>query len=227
MAILLKEVVPWGRSLEEYVQMFALTPDDFQLRILDCAGGPASFNAEMTKMGHNVVSCDPLYQFTAAEIARRIQATYPIIIKGVQETREQFVWNAITSPENLGEIRMAAMNRFIADFPLGVTASRYVTDALPTLSFASSAFDLALCSHFLFSYSNLGADFHQAAVLELCRVAKEVRIFPLLVNFSNEISPWLEPAIAHLQNHGYTTEIVQVAYEFQKGGNQLLRIYQN
>lgn len=221
----LKKAVPWGRSLEEYVQMFALTPEDCQRRILDCAGGPASFNAQMTTKGYNVVSCDPLYHFTAAEIAQRIQETYPIIIQGVQETRDQFVWTSITSPAQLGEIRMAAMNQFITDFPLGLAARRYVTDALPSLSFDTKQFDLALCSHFLFSYSDLGEDFHQASILELCRIAKEVRIFPLLVNFSNQTSPWLQPTIKYLQSQGYQTEIMQVAYEFQKGGNQLLRIY--
>lgn len=225
MTIELKYAVPWGRSCAEYVQMFALTPQDLQRRILDCAGGPASFNAEMTQNGHHVVSCDPLYHFSATEIAQRIQETYLIVIEGVRETRDQFVWTSITSPEQLGEIRMTAMNRFLADLPSGVAAARYVTDALPSLSFDSDAFDLALCSHFLFCYSDLGEDFHQASVLELCRVAKEVRIFPLLMNFSHQTSPWLNPVVNHLHNQGYITEIIQVSYEFQKGGNQLLRIY--
>nr|WP_155707366.1 SAM-dependent methyltransferase [Gloeocapsopsis dulcis] len=206
--------------------MFGLTLDDFKLRILDCAGGPASFNAEMTKRGYSVVSCDPIYQFTDTEIAQRIQETYPVILKGVQETRDRLVWQDIESPEQLGEIRMAAMRQFLDDFPAGVAAGRYITAELPNLPFDSGKFDLALCAHLLFTYSEqFSLEFHLKSVLELCRVAKEVRIFPLLVNFSNDVSPWLEPVMNHLQNQGYTTEIKQVAYEFQKGGNQLLRVY--
>jgi hypothetical protein len=223
----LENVVPWGRSLPEYIKMFDLTSDDFELSILDCAGGPASFNAEMTKRGCSVVSCDPIYQFTNTEIAQRIQETYPVILKGVQETCDHLVWRDIESPEELGKIRMAAMRQFLDDFPSGVAAKRYITAELPNLPFNSEEFDLALCAHLLFTYSEqFSLDFHLKSVLELCRVAKEVRIFPLLMNFSNDISPWLEPVMNHLQNHGYITEIRQVTYEFQKGGNQLLRVYQ-
>ncbi|PPS42204.1 SAM-dependent methyltransferase [Chroococcidiopsis sp. TS-821] len=226
MAFQLENVVPWGRSLPEYIKMFDLTSDDFKLRILDCAGGPASFNAEMTKRGYSVVSCDPLYQFSSAEIAQRIQKTYPVILQGVRETRDHLVWRDIASPEQLGEIRMAAMRQFLDDFPVGVAAGRYITAKLPSLPFNLGEFDLALCAHLLFTYSEqFSLEFHLQSVLELCRVAKEVRIFPLLVNFSNDVSPWVEPVMNHLQNQGYTTEIKQVAYEFQKGGNQLLRVY--
>jgi hypothetical protein len=45
--------------------MFALTPRDLRGSILDCAAGPASFNAEATAAGHHVVSCDPLYRLAA------------------------------------------------------------------------------------------------------------------------------------------------------------------
>ena len=45
--------------------------------------------------------------------------------------------------------------------------------------FADREFDLALCSHLLFLYSEqLTADFHLASIRELCRVAGEVRVFP-------------------------------------------------
>ena len=87
MGFKLENVVPWGRSLEEYIRMFNLTADDLRLKILDCAGGPASFNVEMTRKGYNVISCDPIYQFSVDEIAQRIQETYQTIIDGVKVTR--------------------------------------------------------------------------------------------------------------------------------------------
>ncbi len=69
------EVFPWGRSEAEYVRMFALTPGDLSGSILDCAAGPASFNAELSAAGHSVTSCDPLYSLTTHEIRSRIDAS--------------------------------------------------------------------------------------------------------------------------------------------------------
>ena len=56
----LNRVVPWGRSFEEYRRMFALSDADLQLKILGCADGPASFNAEASRLGHSVISIDPI-----------------------------------------------------------------------------------------------------------------------------------------------------------------------
>lgn len=225
MSFKLESVVPWGRSLEEYIRMFNLTADDLRLKILDCAGGPASFNVEMTRQGYNVISCDPIYQFSVDEIAQRIQETYQTIIDGVKVTREYFVWQDIQSPEHLGQIRMAAMQQFLEDLPLGIQQGRYILGELPMLTFDTKQFDLALCSHFLFTYSDLlSQDFHLASIQELCRVAGEVRIFPLLNNYSQEVSPLLPSVMKELAAQGYNLEIKQVSYEFQKGGNQMLRV---
>lgn len=56
MGFTLDQVVPWGRSYEEYLAMFALTEADLHKRILGCGDGPASFNAELTKRGGKVIS---------------------------------------------------------------------------------------------------------------------------------------------------------------------------
>jgi hypothetical protein len=224
MGFKLENVIPWGRSMEEYVKMFDLTPEELKLNILDCAGGPASFNAEMTLQGYKVISCDPVYEFTAHEINRRIQDTYEIVIQRVKANQEDYIWQTIQSPEHLGAIRLTAMRQFLADFPLGIIAGRYVKYELPVLPFAKNQFDLALCSHLLFTYSDhLSQEFHLASILEMCRVAKEIRIFPLL-NISGETSPWLKPVMNELQERGYSVEIKQVTYEFQKNGNQILRV---
>ncbi|MBD0347475.1 MAG: SAM-dependent methyltransferase [Coleofasciculus sp. Co-bin14] len=225
MGLKLEQVVPWGRSLEEYSRMFDLTENDIQGQILDCAAGPASFNAQMTRQGHNVISCDPLYQFSVTEIARRIEETYPIIINGLIANQDKYVWQDIQSPTQLGKIRMAAMQQFLEDFPLGLQQGRYRTNELPTLPFDASRFDLALCSHFLFTYSDhFSMAFHLEAIMEMCRVAKQVRIFPLL-NISGEPSPFVEPVAEELEKQGYTVQLKQVPYEFQKGGNQVLQVH--
>ncbi|MFE4106363.1 SAM-dependent methyltransferase [Almyronema epifaneia] len=227
MGLHLEQVVPWGRSLAEYTGMFALGTAELNQKLLDCGGGPASFNAELTQQGGHVVSCDPIYQFTKAEIAQQIRATYGVILNGVRQHLDCYVWREIPSPEALGKVRMTAMKQFLADFETGLQANRYQVAALPHLPFANQTFELALCSHLLFTYTQqLSLNFHVSALAELCRVATEVRIFPLL-QLSGEPSPHLAAAIAQCQLWGLDTEIVTVPYEFQRGGNQMLRIRQS
>jgi hypothetical protein len=193
-------------------------------RILGCADGPASFNAEMTRRGHHVVSCDPLYQFTREQIQARIDATYHTVMEQTRRNQDRFVWNAIASPEALGEVRMSAMRDFLSDYDAGKRDGRYIAAELPDLPFAPGTFDLALCSHFLFLYSdNFSLDFHQRAIDALCRVAREVRIFPVL-NYNAETSPHLIPVRQYLAESGRHAFIETVPYEFQRGGNQMLRI---
>ena len=112
MGIQLDTVVPWGRSYDEYVAMFDLDRRALGSRILGVGDGPASFNAAATARGHRVVSCDPIYAFTPAQIRRRIDETYPTIIDGCRQHRDTFVWTRITSPDHLGRIRLAAMEAF-------------------------------------------------------------------------------------------------------------------
>jgi hypothetical protein len=52
MPFTLDQIVPWGRSFDEYVRMFSLTPDDLDKNILGCGDGPASFNAAIRCCGH-------------------------------------------------------------------------------------------------------------------------------------------------------------------------------
>lgn len=221
----LEKVIPWGRNFDEYTAMFDLKPEIIEQKIIDCASGPASFNCEMNRQGYRVISCDPIYEFSAQEIARRIEETYATVVNRLRENSENYVWQNIKNPEHLGEVRMAAMQQFLADFPTGIQEGRYLTAELPELPFNKGEFDLALCSHFLFSYTDhLSEEFHLQSILELCRVAKEVRIFPLL-KLSGEPSPFLLVALSFLLKQGYQVEIKQVAYEFQKGGNQILRVW--
>lgn len=149
----LDQVVPWGRSFDEYQRMFALSTGDLGRRILGCGDGPAAFNAEATRRGAHVLSCDPLYRYTRAQIAERIEATAPEVLAQTRRNAEEFVWGTpIASVEALGEVRMGAMREFLADYDAGKAAGRYVEAELPSLPFPDGAFDLALCSHFLFLY---------------------------------------------------------------------------
>ncbi|MHB8368986.1 MAG: hypothetical protein ACYDBP_04740 [Leptospirales bacterium] len=99
MSFSLNEVVPWGRSFEEYVSMFSLSREDLAQDILGCADGPASFNTRLTKRGGRIVSVDPIYQFSRDEIERRIQETYGTVLEQTRKNAHEFVWKSIGSVE--------------------------------------------------------------------------------------------------------------------------------
>lgn len=224
MAFTLDKVVPWGRSYEEYAAMFALTERELRGRFLGCGDGPAGFNAVLTRRGGSVVSVDPLYQFSADEIRRRIAETSQEVLEQTRRNRHEFVWRSISSVEELGRVRLAAMEEFLADFPAGLKAGRYVVGSLPELPFKDGAFDIALCSHFLFLYSaHLPLEFHVESVKELCRVAGEARIFPIL-ELGAARSRHVDQVIARLNEEGYEAALQAVQYEFQRGGNEMLRV---
>lgn len=220
----LSTVVPWGRSFEEYVAMFALDRRHLELKILGCGDGPASFNAVAFRRGFDVTSADPLYRFSAAEIRSRIEETAQTIAEQTRKNMEEFVWTHFRSVDELVAARMNAMNDFLSDFPDGKIAGRYVDASLPSLPFPDETFDMALCSHFLFLYSKQhDADFHVESIVELRRISREVRIFPLL-EVGSVPSRHLEPVTDELERRGFGTERARVPYEFQKNGNEMLRV---
>jgi hypothetical protein len=226
MAIDLQHAVPWGRSLDEYRRMFRLTEADLTTkRIIDVAAGPSSFNAELHTMGHDIVSVDPLYARSATDIRRRIDETYPTIVEGCRRDADRFVWKEFRSPDHLGQQRMAAMETFLADYDLGKSQGRYLPQSLPDLDFSDHSFDLALCSHFLFLYSDqLDESFHLSCVAELCRIAGEVRIFPLL-DLSGRGSHHLRGTFNYAHRNGVRTNVRHVPYEFMKGADSMLVLH--
>jgi hypothetical protein len=222
----LQEVVPWGRSLDEYRRLFALSETDLKGRLLGCGDGPASFNAELAALGktQRLVSVDPLYAFTGPEIASRVEQTYETIISNVKRNPDRYVWTYFRDPDALGAARLNAMKIFLNDYEAGRAEGRYLAAALPKLPFNDGEFDLCLCSHLLFLYSaQLSFDFHLASILEMVRVAREVRVFPLL-DLDLQRSAHLDPVTAELRSADFHSEIVNVPYQFQKGGGQMLRV---
>ncbi len=216
------DVLPWGRNAAEYHAMFALENGQPQCRILDVGGGPASYNAEKTEEGAKVVSVDPLYQFSASAIRNRVIETRSIMMDGVHKAKDRFLWNYFASPEDLEIVRLAAMEKFLSDFDRGLAEGRYVPGALPSLPFEADSFDLILCSHMLFMYSDfLDEAFHIASFEEMLRLAPEARVFPLQDNNGHR-SRHLDPVLRWAKQKGITHEIRRVDYEFQKDANEML-----
>ena len=224
-AFQLKDVLPWGRNRAEYISFFGLDDIAPDTRILDCASGPASFNAEMTAANYKITSIDPLYQFSAEEIVSRVDKTRVQMINGLRAAAHRFVLDGPASIEGHVTIRMAAVRDFLDDFEDGKREGRYRTAALPYLPFRDGAYDIALSSHFLFLYSDhFDTEQHVANIAEMLRVATEARIFPLL-DLDGEPSRHVEPVRDLLVNREFNCEILRVDYEFQKNGNRMMRVY--
>lgn len=204
--------------------MFSLSELDLKGRIVGCGDGPASFNAEMTERGYDVISADPLYALSAATIKQRVEATFDVMMEQLRQNEDDFVWTHVPSITALGQRRMEAMHRFLADYPQGKAEGRYVDASMPNLPFPDHEFDLALSSHFLFLYSQeFDLAFHIRAIQEMLRIAPEARIFPLL-QVGGLPSPHVQGVVSFFKSLGFQVAIKPVDYEFQKGGNKMLRL---
>lgn len=224
MAKFFDDIIPLGRSGEEYLQMFNLYNIHENRSFIDCGSGPSSFNALMNAAGKKVVSVDPLYHYDISEITQRVKNGFDRVVEGIKQNKEFYLWERYKTVEELTDVRMSAMQCFLDDYVIGKPEGRYLAASLPALAIEKNSFDLALCSHFLFLYSkHLTLQFHVDAIIEMMRVAREARIFPL-VNLEGKTSEHLRGVIKQLKGMDLHTQIVNVPYEFQKGANQCLII---
>jgi len=219
----LNGVVPWGRTADEYEAFLALHDIGPGAGILDCGGGPSSFAAEWGARGRRVVAVDPIYAFDAQAIRARFDATREPMWQGMVSARSRFVWDFYESPEAVVERRRRALDLFLTDRRTHDGSGRYVAAALPELPFGDRSFDVVLCSHLLFLYSaDLTLEMHVASIREMLRVGCDVRLFPLL-DLDGRESPHLRPTLEALRGQA-DTDLVEVAFEFQRGATRMLRV---
>lgn len=218
------EMLVSSRSLAEYRAMFALTDDHLAGTVLDCPGGAASFAAEANAAGGQVTACDPLYALSPAEIRDIAVDDLRRAHRYISDHPDEYVWTFFADADHYLASRTASGELFAAHH--AGDPDRYVPAGLPALPFSDGEFDLALCSHLLFSYADrLDRTFHLTSVLELARVATEVRVFPL-VPMGMTTNPDLGRVRAELAEAGLDTTVTRVGYEFQRGGNEMMRIVQ-
>lgn len=212
-----------SRSLVEYEAFFALAGPDLAARLLDCGAGASGFTAALNARGGRVAAVDPTYGMGRRALFRQAKMSTTQGAAIVADNDDRFTWSWYGSPPRREELRHDARGRFVAD--LQAHPGRYVAGALPRLPFADNTFDLALCSHLLFTWSDIfDEDWHLQALLELLRVAPQVRVFPLVVQGSGDPVPFLPRVLDRLRTHGQDVVVTQVPYEFQRGANQMLTV---
>lgn len=223
MAFRLDSVVPWGRNMEEYKLMFKLDDNDMSKKFAGFGDGPACFNCEMTEKNGNVTSFDLIYQFSKEDIKKRIEEVRVTVMQQMRENMDNYIWKNIKNLNELENTRMSAMNKFLSDYEKGKTEGRYVFHELPNkLPYEEDYFDIGLSSHFLLMYTALGYDFHITSMIEMLRVCKEIRIFPIVDLDANK-TDLIKNVIDYFKKE-YKVKIVETEYEFQKGDNKLLVI---
>jgi hypothetical protein len=207
-----------SRSYAEYEAMFDL-PADLPGRILDCCAGGSGFTAAAA--GVRAVAADPAYSLSFPELETAVRRGTAQGGGIVTDHPEHFTWEWYGSAERRDAMRAEAAEAFLADRRRRPWC--YPAAALPDLPFAAGAFDLVLCSHLLFTWSDrFGEQWHLAALRELIRVGAEVRVFPLVVQRTGEPVPFLEAVRRELGAAGADSEVRRVPYEFQRGGNRML-----
>lgn len=217
------ELMPsWVYSMADYCQMFDLTESDLEFAILDYPAGISSFNAEMHEKGYLVRSGDMNYDMSLTEIR---DFSEKVLEKNVAHLKkhQDILRNAQQFDGILSDWEKSRA-LFLNDYEAGKKESRYQLMNLSRLSFEDHVFDIALCSDHLF-HNHVSKHYNQEEIiLELCRVAKEVRVFPLM-NEEGGGAESLGHVMLACQQKGYAMEVQQVPYHQMKGGNAMLRIW--
>ncbi len=217
-----------SRSYDEYRAMFDL-PDPLPRSVLDCSAGGSGFTAVAAGLGVDAVAVDPAYTMNDRDLAEAVRAGSTTGGGIVDQYPGDFTWSWYGNREAREQLRSEAAERFLADRT--AHPERYVAASLPELPFEPGRFDVALCSHLLFTWSErFGAEWHLDALRELCRVAAEVRVFPLVVQGNGAPVPFLDDVRRALDEDGFGSEVRKVPYEFQRGADQMLvlaRVFTN
>src|SRR5205823_1566099 len=90
------------------------------------------------------------------------------MIEAIRMVPTHWIWSQFTDAVALREYRQRTFETFVGDLAAVKSAGRYIAAALPHLPFQERSFDIALCSHLLFSWSGvLGWRFHLEAITEM------------------------------------------------------------
>lgn len=221
----MNKLVVWGHHVDEYMEMFDLSRDDLQGKILEFGCGPSAVNVNLANGAELCVSCDPLFSLDHPTLRSKVALVFADMVNKVAAEQDKFDFSRDGSLDALVKRRREGVDEFFADYQLGKKQGRYVAISEIKLPFADFSFDFALSSHYLFAdLDEQDVNFHVQAIKELARVAKEVRIFPL-IDRHGQPSALLGPVLLELQQHNYGAEVRSVSYHLQSEGNAMLRVW--
>lgn len=221
----MRKLVLWGQHADEYREMFDLSNDDLKSRLLEYGCGASAVNAELTKRSQEIVSCDPLFNLDKDTLYSKVSLVFADMTARIAKDKEKFDFSRYGSLDLLIDERQEGIAKFFSDYEKGKEENRYIGISDYVLPFADFTFDYALSSHYLFAdLDDQDVEFHLQVIKELARVAKEVRIFPLIDRY-NQPSPFLGPVLLGLQEDNYGVEVREVPFHLQPTGNAMLRVW--
>ena len=221
----MREVALWGEHIDEYQPMFGLTEADFGSRLLEFGSGATAVNAELHARHQSMVSCDPLFSLSETELTHQVNCLFDEAKQQINRLHSRYDFSAYGDLDGLIKKRREGVSLLLSDYGQGQREKRYLPFSNDVLPFEDFSFDMALSSSYLFSGEEAhDADYHLNCIRELARVAKEVRIFPL-IDRDGQPSPLLGPVLLGLQQSNYGVEIREVDYLLQLGGHAMLRVW--
>jgi len=222
----MRKRVLWGHHVSEYKEMFDVSDAALQANLLEYGCGPSAVNAELHEAGTTVVSMDPLFALSKPELIQKVTEDFNERVKQVRADQTQFQVESYGGMDAFLASRRAGMEVFFADYNAGVEEGRYKALAAGALPFENFAFDLALSSHYLFANAadNDAVAYHVETIQELARVAKEVRIFPLIERAGTP-SMLLGPVLLGLQQANFGVEVREVSCALYPEGNAMLHVW--
>lgn len=221
----MRKLVLWGHSVDEYREMFALSQEDMNSRILEYGCGPSAVNSQQFHEAHQAVSWDPMFVLDKDTLSSKAVMIFAQMADEVRQEQDQFDFSRVGGLEQFIAQHQKGMKEFFADYEQGKREGRYIGAADYHLPYTDFSFDLALSSHYLFAdLDEQSIDFHLNVIRELARVAKEVRIFPL-IDRDGKTSEALGPVLLQLQQEDYGLEVKEVDYHLHQAENAMLRVW--
>lgn len=215
----------WGHDVDEYREMFDLSPEEMNSAILEFGCGPNEVNFQQTQQKHKIVSCDPLFVLDKDILKSKTKLIFADMADQIKQEQQHFDFSRSGSYDNLLAERKKGMQQFFADYEKGIAEQRYLGISDYHLPFADFTFDFALSAHYLFAdLEDQTIEFHLRVLRELARVAKEVRIFPL-IDREGKTSAFLGPVLLGLQQDNYGVEVREVDFHLHQAGNAMLRVW--
>lgn len=214
----------WIYDFSDYQQMYDLTQADFEKVILDFSAGISSFNAQACARGMQVISADPAYHLSETDMHSHARSVLHHTISQLEADPTRLQNHSVSMRQKIESLWEKTEATFLQDYAAGKLQARYQSIQLPTFPFATLQFQLALCTDYVFHHA-LSREKVHAILKELARVAEEVRIFPLL-DSNGKMPAELGPLMLYFQQKNYGIEVREVPYHTLKGGNAMLRIWE-
>jgi hypothetical protein len=221
----MREALLCGYHIDDYRQMFGLVDADFNASLLEYCSGVTAVNAELHARHQSMTSCDPWFANDLTHLEQLAHSNFKAAVHALQQRSPQSNSSHQTALAALIDTRRKGIEAGLNDYESGRSQKRYLPLENHRLPFDDFMFDIALCANWFFSdIKQQDVEFHVDSIRELVRVAKEVRIFPL-VGENGEPSSLLGPTLLKLQQANFGVEIRKVDVHAPMNGDAMLRVW--